>query len=111
MNPEAIARASEKMIEKGRDTYETRLAAGQARVKLGQFETAIEHLTHATEHKPAQTMAWQELGKALEKTGDLKSAKTAWQTGLEIAQQNGDKQAEKVMTVWLSRLTNAKINS
>lgn len=111
MNPETIARASEKMIEKGRDTYETRLAAGQAQLKLKNYSQAIEHLKRATEHKPDQTTAWQELGKALEKTGDLKSAKTAWQTGLEIAQQNGDKQAEKVMTVWLSRLTNAKINS
>lgn len=104
MNPETIAQASEKMIQKGRDSYEARLAAGQARLKLGQFETAIEHLNRATEHKPDQTMAWQELGKALEKTGDLKSAKAAWQTGLEIAQQNGDKQAEKVIRVWLKRL-------
>ena len=105
MNPEAIAQASEKMIEKGRDSYESRLAAGQARLKLGQFEKAIEHLARATEHQPAQTMAWQELGKACERTGDFSRAKTAWQTGLAAAQKNGDKQAEKVLSVWLKRLS------
>lgn len=104
MNPETIAQASEKMIGKGRDGYETRLAAGQAQLKLGQLEAAIEHLTRATGYKPNQTVAWQELGKALEKTGDLKGAKRAWQTGFETAQRNGDKQAEKVINVWLKRL-------
>ena len=106
MNPETIAQASERMIEKGRDTYETRLAAGQARLKLKQYPAAIEHLSRATEHKPEQTMAWQELGKALQKTGDIAQARTVWQTGLAAAQQNGDKQAEKVLSVWLARQVN-----
>ena len=105
MNPETIANASEKMIAKGRDTYETRLAAGQARLKLKQYPQAIEHLTKATEHKPEQTMAWQELGKACERTDNVTQAKRAWQTGLAAAQKNGDKQAEKVLLVWLTKIS------
>jgi len=104
MDPERIATASEGMIGKGRDTYETRLAAGQARLKMKQYPEAIEHLSRATEHQPSQTMAWQELGKALKGQDDTKAAEQAWQQALQLARQNGDKQAEKILQVWLKRL-------
>ncbi len=100
MNPEAI----ERMIEQGRDTYEARLAAGQARLKAGDAARAWEHLEKATGHRPEQTMAWQELGKALNELGRPEAARTAWQAGLAAARTNGDKQAEKVMSVFLKRL-------
>jgi len=100
MNPEAI----EKLIDQGRDGYEARLAAGQARLKNGDLEQAIEHLEKATAFKPDQTMAWQELGKALNESGDAGGAREAWLRGLEAARDNGDKQAEKVVGVFLKRL-------
>lgn len=100
MNPEII----ERMIEQGRDTYEARLAAGQARLKAGDAARAREHLEKATGHKPEQAMAWQELGKALNELGRPEAARIAWQSGLASARSNGDKQAEKVMTVFLKRL-------
>jgi len=100
MNPEVI----EKMIDAGRDSYEARLAAGQARLKQGDPDRAREHLERATAFKPQQTMAWQELGRACNDGGDPQAARAAWLKGLEMAVANGDKQAEKVMTVWLKRL-------
>lgn len=100
MNPEVI----ENMIAAGRDSYEARLAAGQARLKLGDIDRARAHLQQATDLKPAQTMAWQELGRACREGGDSTGARAAWQRGVEVAAANGDKQAEKVMTVWLKRL-------
>lgn len=100
IQPEAI----ENMIAKGRDSYEARLAAGQARLRAGELNRAIEHLERALEFKPAQTMAWQELGKARQQLGDVDGARDAWQRGREVAARNGDKQAEKVMGVWLRRL-------
>ena len=100
MNPEVI----EKMIEAGRDSYEARLAAGQARLKQGEVGRAQEHLERATALKPGQTMAWQELGRACNEAGDAAGAREAWQKGVETAAANGDVQAEKVMTVWLRRL-------
>ncbi|QOC22285.1 tetratricopeptide repeat protein [Wenzhouxiangella sp. AB-CW3] len=103
MNPEAI----EKLINQGRDGYEARLAAGQARLKNGDIEKAIEHLEKATGFKPDQTMAWQELGRARNECGDAGGAREAWQRGLGAARENGDKQAEKVMVVWLRRLDKA----
>jgi len=100
MDPKAI----EELIDQGRDSYEARLAAGQARLKAGDFDRAIEHLRRATDHKSGQTMAWQELGKGLKETGQPDAARQAWERGLEAARANGDKQAEKVLSVWLKRL-------
>ena len=100
MNPEAI----EKLIDQGRDGYEARLAAGQARLKNGDLDQAVAHLEKATDFKPEQTMAWQELGKAHNESGDAEAARAAWQRGLEAARANGDKQAEKVIGVFLRRL-------
>ena len=100
MNPEVI----EKMIAGGRDSYEARLAAGQARMKQGDVARAREHLQQATEMQPTRTMAWQELGRACLESSDQAAAREAWQQGIEMAAANGDKQAEKVMAVWLKRL-------
>jgi len=100
MNPEAI----ERLIENGRDSYEARLAAGQARLKKGDLLEAIAHLERAVEFRADQTMAWQELGKAHRDQGDEQAALAAWTKGVEVARSNGDKQAEKVMQVWLKRL-------
>lgn len=101
MNPEVL----EKLIDNGRDSYEARLAAGQARLKAGDIEQAIRHFRTATAHKPEHTMAWQELGKALEANGEREAAHEVWERGVAAAQANGDKQAEKVMGVWLKRLS------
>lgn len=100
MDPSAI----ERMIEGGRDSYEARLAAGQARLKGGQAERAVEHLRKATAFKPEQTAAWQALGQALQAAGDVAGCREAWAHGIERASVNGDVQAEKVMAVWLKRL-------
>lgn len=100
MNPEVI----EKMIQSGRDSYEARLAAGQARLGQGDFEQARAHLQQAIAFKPKQSMAWQELGRACREAGDVPGARAAWQSGMEVAAANGDIQAEKVMNVWLKRL-------
>lgn len=100
MNPELI----EKMIADGRDSYEARLAAAQARLKAGDVEQAAEHFGQATQFKPGHTAAWQGLGQAWDELGRLDDCRAAWQRGLEVARDNGDVQAEKVLTVWLKRL-------
>ena len=101
MNPEIL----EKLIDDGRDSYEARLAAGQARLKNGDLEQAIVHFRQATTLKPEHTIAWQELGKALEANDEPGAAHEVWERGIAAARANGDKQAEKVMGVWLKRLS------
>ncbi|HEY7905458.1 MAG TPA: tetratricopeptide repeat protein [Wenzhouxiangella sp.] len=94
----------ERMIEQGRDSYEARLAVGQAHLKQGQFDRAIEHLAKACEMSPQKTVAWQALGQAHVKNDQPDLARESWQQGIEVAKANGDQQAEKVMAVWLKRL-------
>ncbi|MBY6205036.1 tetratricopeptide repeat protein [Halomonas denitrificans] len=103
MDPQAI----EKLIDNGRDGYEARLAAGQARQASGDLDRAIAHFEAATAFKPGNTMAWQALGRARHEQGDDEQARTAWERGLAAAQANGDKQSEKVLAVWLRRLERA----
>lgn len=103
MNPETL----EALIAGGRDNYEARLAAGQARRASGDLDRAIEHLNAATVHRPDRTTAWQALGACYHDRGhadDREQARLAWNQGLAAAKANGDKQAEKVMGVWLRRL-------
>ena len=100
MNPETI----ERLIAQGQDRYEARLAAGQARLKRGDIAQAIAHLSKATELAPDKPMAWQVLGEAYRRRGQLDQARAAFEQGIEVARGNGDSQAEKVMAVWLKRL-------
>ncbi len=92
------------MIRAGRDSYEARLAAGQARLKQGEPGLARQHLEQAVALKPEHSMAWQALGRACLDGGDAAAARIAWRQGVEVAAANGDQQAEKVMRVWLRRL-------
>ncbi|NCO20081.1 MAG: tetratricopeptide repeat protein [Gammaproteobacteria bacterium] len=100
MDPRSI----ERLIERGRDDYTARLAAGQARLTRGDLQLAIKHLLRAVEHDPEQSIAWQWLGKARLQGDDSEGAADAWRRGIEAAERRGDKQAEKVMRVWLRRL-------
>lgn len=100
MDPKRI----EALIESGRDSAEARLAAGQARLNGGDVQRAIEHLEKAVALKPDYSAAWQQLGRAFTEAGDRDQARRAWTSGLKAAHRQGDKQAEKVMSVWLKRL-------
>jgi len=100
VDPERI----EALIERGNDSYEARLAAGQAWSRRGQPKRAVEHLRRACDQGPDKTAAWQALGLAQRQLGDLDGAIEAWRRGIKVAGSNGDQQAEKVMRVWLKRL-------
>lgn len=100
MDPEAI----EKLIDAGRDSAEARMAAGQARLKSGDLDRAVDHLREAVAFRSDYAAAWQLLGKALQQSGDPDGAGAAWRRGLEAARSHGDKQIEKVLEVWLKRL-------
>jgi Tfp pilus assembly protein PilF len=104
MDPETI----EAMIAGGRDSYESRLAAAQARLSQQHWAEAKAHLEQAIQHDAQRTVAWQLLGQVEQGLGHLAAAREAWRQGIEVAQVNGDQQAEKVMSVWLRRLTRAE---
>lgn len=94
----------EKLLAAGRDNALLRFGLGNACLKEGDAEAAALHLQQATRHNPAYSAAWKLLGKALHALGRADQAQAAWNTGLEVAVQQGDLQSSREMTVFLKRL-------
>ena len=94
----------EKLLAQGRDNALLRFGLGDACLKDNDAEQAAVHLAQATQQQKNYSAAWKLLGKALQQLGRLNEAQAAWTTGMTVAQQQGDLQAVKEMTVFLKRL-------
>jgi predicted Zn-dependent protease len=87
-----------------RDGALLRFSLGNALLGAGDATAAAEELRHAVRFDPRYSAAWKLLGKALLAADDRAGAAEAWRLGIAAAQERGDKQAEKEMTVFLRRL-------
>lgn len=96
--------ALEKMLAAGKDSAMLRFSLGMACAKEDDHATAVEHLRRAVEMDASLSAAWKQLGKSLLASGDGEEAGPAWQRGIAVAEENGDKQAVKEMQVFLRRL-------
>lgn len=94
----------EKLLASGRDSALLRFGLGDACLKDNDAQQAALHLAQATVQQPGYSAAWKLLGKALLQLGRLEAAQAAWTTGVTVAQQQGDLQAVKEMTVFVKRL-------
>lgn len=94
----------EKMLAKGMDNALLRFGLGKGYLDAGDHLKAAEHFQRCVEFDPKYSAAWKLLGKALLASGDNTQAKHAWEQGIQAAQDHGDKQAEKEMTVFLKKL-------
>ena len=94
----------EKLLAQGRDSALLRFGLGDTYLKEHDAEQAALYLAQATQQQAGYSAAWKLLGKALQQLGRLEEAQAAWTTGVTVAQQQGDLQAIKEMTVFLKRL-------
>ncbi|WP_066270978.1 tetratricopeptide repeat protein [Hydrogenophaga palleronii] len=94
----------EKMLAAGHDNALLRFGLGQACLKDGDAEAAVLHLTQATAQNPQHSAAWKLLGTALRQGERPDDALAAWTRGLAVAEQQGDHQSVKEMTVFVKRL-------
>lgn len=92
------------LIDTPRDSALLRVTLANALLEDDQNGEAELQLVAATEMDPSYTAAWKQLGKVRLKLDDKEGARQAWQSGIEIAEKNGDKQAGKEMSVFLKRL-------
>jgi hypothetical protein len=83
-----------------RDSAMLRLTLARLLAAQGETQQARAHLEAAVAMDPGYTAAWKELGKLCLAA----AAAEAWRRGIERARENGDKQAEREMTVFLRRL-------
>ena len=100
----AIVDNLEALLARGQDTALLRYSLGGEYLKLNQFDKAAEHLRQAVEKDPKYSAAWKLLGKALSDAGRNDEAIKAYEDGIKVAEEKGDKQAAKEMAVFLKRL-------
>jgi Tfp pilus assembly protein PilF len=94
----------EKMLEQGRDSALLRFSLGNEYLKAGETCNAISQLREAVRQDPQHSASWKLLGKALTETGDFTSALETYRQGIAIAEQKGDIQAAKEMSVFARRI-------
>jgi predicted Zn-dependent protease len=87
-----------------RDGALLRFSLGNALLEHGDHAAAVEELRRAVQFDPKYSAAWKFLGKACLAANDVAGASEAWRQGIAVAQERGDKQAEKEMTVFLRRI-------
>ena len=96
--------ALEKMLAKGMDNALLRFGLGKGYLDAAEFTQAAEHLQRCVQFDAQYSAAWKLLGQALNKQGLSAEARAAWTQGLRAAEEKGDKQAGKEISVFLKRL-------
>ncbi|MDT8319793.1 MAG: tetratricopeptide repeat protein [Xanthomonadales bacterium] len=94
----------EKLLGTARDSAMLRLTLARLLAAQRRLNEAEQHLAAAVDMDAGYTAAWKELGKVRQSQGKPEAARSAWRAGIEAAQANGDKQAEREMGVFLKRL-------
>jgi Tfp pilus assembly protein PilF len=94
----------EKLLGTPRDGALLRYSLGLEYAKAGDKDKAVQYLRDAVERDPLYSAAWKVLGKTLSESGKTEEALIAYEKGIAAAQQKGDRQAEKEMTVFAKRL-------
>jgi Tfp pilus assembly protein PilF len=94
----------EKLLGTPRDGSLLRYSLGLEYAKAGDHARAVEYLREAVTRDPLYSAAWKMLGKSLMEIQQPAEALTAYERGIAAAQEKGDRQAEKEMTVFAKRL-------
>lgn len=94
----------EAMLARGQESAPLRFGLGDAYLKHGHLQQAIEHLRQAVVLDTKYSAAWKLLGRALTEAGRPDEARQAYSQGIAVAQARGDVQAVKEMQVFLKRV-------
>ena len=100
----AVIANLQKLIGTPRDGALLRFSLGNAYLKLGDAHNARLQLSEAVARDPAYSAAWKLLGKALAEMGQRQAALDAYHRGIAVAEQKGDLQAAREMTVFAKRI-------
>ena len=94
----------EKLLGTPRDGALLRFSLGLEFLKADNAAKAAAYLRDAVTQDPGYSAAWRALGKALEAAAQPAEALAAYRSGIAAAQEKGDKQAGKEMTVFARRI-------
>ena len=96
------------LLKEGNDNALLRFSLGNEYFKIKDLGQAIIHLEKALEFNKEYSAAWKLFAKVLTENGQKDKAINAYEKGIRVAEQNGDKQAVKEMNVFLKRLKDKK---
>ncbi|HZL99378.1 MAG TPA: tetratricopeptide repeat protein [Planctomycetota bacterium] len=88
-DPELVT-SQEQNVVANPDDARARLALAGSYGKLGMHAKAVPHLQHALSVAPEMSIAFLELGKALEQVGAAERALAIYEQGIPIADRKGD---------------------
>jgi len=103
-----IIKNLEALLGKGQDNALLRFGLSNACLNEKKYTQAAEHAKKALEFDAHYTAAWKLYGKALEGLGEIEKALEAYQQGIKVAEEKGDKQAAKEMQVFCKKLNKSK---
>jgi Tfp pilus assembly protein PilF len=93
------------MLARGQDTALVRFSLGNEYLTQGDDRNAAVHLEEAVRLDPGYSAAWKLLGKVLVNLGETNRAADVYRQGIGVAEESGDRQAAKEMTVFLKRIS------
>ena len=100
----AVIANLQKLIGTPRDGALLRFSLGNEYLKAGDAHNARLQLSEAVARDPAYSAAWKLLGKALAEIGQPQAALDTYRRGIAVAENQGDKQAAREMTVFARRI-------
>lgn len=100
----SMAPRLEAILERGGDSAGLRYALGCEYLKAGDPARAAEHLGKAVALEPDYSAAWKQLGRAQSAAGLEDQAMDTYRRGIRVANERGDIQAAREMSVFLKRL-------
>ena len=104
----AITDNLEKMLAAGKDSAMLRFGLGSAYFNQKAYLEAIPHLEACIQQDPGYTAAYKLLGRALVKQRDETGALEVFQRGLPVATEKGDKQSEREISAFITKMLRKK---
>lgn len=105
MNPRI--ESLEKMLGGPRDGALLRFSLGNEHLNAGDPAKAAQYFQDTVDRDNHYSAAWKALGKALAENGQHVEALAAYEKGISVAEDRGDIQAAKEMTVFAKRIKKA----
>lgn len=97
-----------KMLESGQDGALLRYSIGLELLHADRPAEAVAHLRQCLAHDPNYSAAYKALAEAQDAIGAADDCRATLEAGIAHAEERGDRQAGKEMTVFLKRLDKGK---
>jgi uncharacterized protein HemY len=93
-----------KLLQRDPDNPMVLYSLGAELFKEKKYPEARDYLARAVRNKPDYSVAYRMLGRAHYELGDYEEARSVFEKGRRVAQENGDLQTVREIDVFLRRI-------